>query len=95
MPQLTIVADITANADKAEFVKAELQKLIAPSLNDEGCVQYDLHLDNNDPAHFLFYENWTSRELWQQHMKTQHLQDYRAATEGMAEVTIYEMTKVD
>ncbi|MEM9449380.1 MAG: antibiotic biosynthesis monooxygenase, partial [Cyanobacteria bacterium P01_E01_bin.6] len=23
-----------------------------------GCIQYDLHEDNENPAHFVFYENW-------------------------------------
>lgn len=93
MPHLTIIADITAKADKVDLVKAELAKLVAPTLAEEGCVQYDLHLDNDNPAHFLFYENWESRDLWQQHMNSQHLKAYKAATEGAAEVVIYEMTK--
>lgn len=95
MPQLTIVANITAKSDKIDLVKTELEKLIAPSLRDEGCVQYDLHQDNDNPAHFMFYENWESRELWLAHMDTQHLQDYGAATEGaVEEFTLHEMTRV-
>ncbi|WP_416383486.1 putative quinol monooxygenase [Psychrobacter sp. 28M-43] len=27
------------------------------------CINYDLHQDNKNPAHFIFYENWASREL--------------------------------
>ncbi|MDX2465087.1 MAG: antibiotic biosynthesis monooxygenase [Porticoccus sp.] len=41
-----------------------------------------MHQDNETPAHFLFYENWESRELWQQHIITQHFLDYVTATEG-------------
>ena len=95
MNNLTIVANITANADKVELVKAELLKLIEITRAEEGCVQYDLHQDNEDPAHFLFYENWESRELWQAHMNAQHLQDYMAATDGaVAKFTLSEMTKI-
>lgn len=95
MNTLTIVANITANADKVELVKAELLKLIEITRAEEGCVQYDLHQDNEDPAHFLFYENWESRELWQAHMNAQHLKDYMAATDGaVAEFTLSEMTKI-
>jgi quinol monooxygenase YgiN len=95
MNNLTIVANITANADKVELVKAELLKLIETTRAEDGCVQYDLHQDNKDPAHFLFYENWESRELWQAHMNAQHLQDYMAATDGaVAEFTLSEMTKI-
>ena len=40
-------------------------KLIDITRAEEGCINYDLHQDNENPAHFLFYENWKSRELWQ------------------------------
>ncbi|MFH2054024.1 MAG: putative quinol monooxygenase [bacterium] len=93
MPKLTIVAHIHAEADRIELVKAELRKLVPPTLAEAGCLQYDLHQDNEDPAHFMFYENWESRALWQAHMGSRHLQDYQAATEGaVAEFVLHEMT---
>ncbi len=95
MPKLTIVAHITAEADKVDFVKAELEKIIAPTLAEAGCLQYDLHRDNENPAHFMFYENWESRDLWQAHMASRHLRDYKAATEdAVASTTINEMTHI-
>ena len=94
MAQLTIVANIKAKADKIELVKAELEKLIPITLAEAGCLQYDLHQDNEDPAHFLFYENWETREHWQSHMNNQHLKDYLAATDGAVEAfTVNEMTR--
>ena len=95
MPKLTIVANITANENKVELVKAELLKLIDITRAEEGCINYDLHQDNENPAHFLFYENWESRDFWQAHMDNQHLKDFLAATEGaVAELTINEMTHI-
>lgn len=92
---LTIVADIKAKSDQIDLVKAELLKLIAVTRAEKGCINYDLHQDNENPAHFLFYENWESRELWQAHMGNQHLKDYMAATDGaVAEFTLSEMTRV-
>ena len=94
MSKLTIVANIKTKSDKVELVKAELEKLIPITRAEEGCINYDLHQDNDNPAHFLFYENWESRELWQAHMGHQHLQDYMAATEGaVEEFTVNEMTR--
>lgn len=95
MSQLTIVANIVAKADKVELVKAELIKLIAITRAEEGCLNYDLHQDNENPAHFTFYENWTSRELWQTHMGNTHLAEYMTATEGAVEsFTLNEMTQI-
>lgn len=95
MSKLTIVANIKAKSDRIDLVKSELEKLIATTRAEPGCLQYDLHQDNDNPAHFLFYENWESRELWQTHMNAQHLKDYLAATDGAVEdFTLNEMTHV-
>lgn len=93
MTNLTIVANIKAKADSIDLVKAELLKLIDTTRAEPGCINYDLHQDNNNPAHFMFYENWETRELWQLHMSNQHLADYMAATEGVVEeFTLNEMS---
>lgn len=95
MSKLTIVANIKANADKVDLVKTELEKLIPITRAEEGCIQYDLHQDNDNPAQFLFFEVWESRDLWQVHMNNQHLKDYLAATEGaVEEFTLNEMSHV-
>lgn len=95
MAKITIVANIHANPDQAELVKSELEKLIPTTRAENGCVQYDLHQDNSDPAHFLFFEVWESRELWQVHMEAPHLAEYLKATEGaVANFAIQEMTHI-
>ena len=95
MAKLTIVANIIAKADKVELVKAELLKLIDITRAEEGCINYDLHQDNENKAHFMFYENWASRELWQTHMANKHLADYMVATDGAVEEFILnEMSQI-
>lgn len=62
---------------------------------EESCIQYDLHQDNENPAHFMFYENWESRELWQTHMNTPHLATYMEATDDTVEkFWLHEMTHI-
>ncbi len=96
MSHLTIVANIIAKEDQIELVKKELLKLIEPTKKEEGCIQYDLHQDNEDSSCFMFFEKWQSRDLWQTHMKAQHLSDYLKATEGaIEEFVINEMTHVN
>lgn len=93
---LTIVANIHAVAGEEARVKAALEKLIPITRSEAGCQQYDLHQNNDDPAHFMFFENWDSRELWQQHMNAPHLAEYMQETEGaVAQFTLFEMTKTD
>ncbi|GAM75992.1 hypothetical protein JCM19241_290 [Vibrio ishigakensis] len=92
---LTIVANIIAKQDKIELVQSELLKLIETTRAEKGCINYDLHQDNENPAHFLFFENWETRELWQDHMSNNHLAEYVKAVEGAVEsFTVNEMTLI-
>lgn len=92
---LTIIAKILAKEEKRDFVKKELLKLIEITKKEKGCINYDLHQDNENPNLFLFHENWESRELWQTHMNNAHLAEYIKATEGaVEEFTLNEMTKI-
>jgi len=93
LEQLTIVAKILAKDEKRELVKNELLKLIEITRNEEGCINYDLHQDNENANLFLFYENWENRELWLKHMNNSHLTDYKRATEdAVADFSLFEMT---
>lgn len=91
--QLTITATITAKPEKRELVKQALLDLIPPTLNEEGCLNYDLHQDNQDQNQFFFYENWASRALWMDHNKSDHILKHKEkVSDAIVEVTIHEMT---
>ena len=93
--KLTIVARILAKEEKRELVKSELLKLIDITRAEQGCINYDLHQDSENPNFFIFYENWENRELWQIHMNNQHLADYLKATEGaVEEFIVHEMKNI-
>ena len=92
---LTILAQITAAEGKADLVRTELEKLIPITRAEEGCIQYDLHVDNENPGFFVFYENWESRELWQTHMGAPHLKAYMDATDAaVTHFILNEMSKI-
>ena len=93
MHQLTITATIVAKAEKRELVKQALLDLIPPTLKEEGCLNYDLHQDNENPNRFFFYENWVSRALWLNHNASAHIASHKKRTEGaVIEVIIQELT---
>ena len=93
--KLTIVAKILAKEEKRELVKRELLKLIDITRNEVGCINYDLHQDYENENLFLFFENWESRDLWQNHMNNSHLADYVKATDGaIEEFTLNEMLHI-
>lgn len=85
---LNVVAQLRARPGKEKVVKEELLKLLAPTRAEKGCLQYDLHQSAEDPALFLFYEEWTSAEALQLHFETPHLKHLQSvAEEILAEPT--------
>ena len=71
---LTVVALVKAKAGKETEVRNELLSLVAPSRRDSGCVNYDLHQATDNPASFLFHENWTSKADFERHLAKPDLQ---------------------
>jgi quinol monooxygenase YgiN len=82
---LTIVAKIIAKSAHREEVKKGLLGLITPTLEEKGCINYDLHQDHTNENIFLFYENWESRALWLDHNASSHIAAYQKATDGYIE----------
>lgn len=96
MTPLTVVAEIVAKPGREEELRRRLLALIEPTRKEEGCLQYDLHADNDAPGRFLFYENWTSEELLERHLAAPHLEEFKAvAGELLAEpLRILRMTRI-
>jgi quinol monooxygenase YgiN len=73
MPKpLTVVAHLQAVPGKEGALRQALLELVEHTRKEEGCVQYDLHEENDKPGHFLFYENWTSKDALDRHMASPH-----------------------
>ena len=84
-PPLTVVAKVVARKDSVERVAAELLKLLAPTRNEAGCIEYRLHQDRENPAVFIFYENWESEACLAGHMESGHFKNYVSAVAGLLE----------
>jgi quinol monooxygenase YgiN len=71
--QVTLSVEMRAKPGKEVALKQTLLSLVGPTLKEEGCINYILHEDPQDPANFLFYENWTSAEALEAHKATPHI----------------------
>ena len=95
MSGLTVVARIAAKKDSVEEVKNELLKIVEPTRDEQGCIAYVLHQDNDDPALFIIYENWESNDCLDSHMNTPHFKHLVAAIDGRTEeLTINKLTRL-
>jgi len=90
---ITVLARLRAKAETVDKVKAECLALVEPTRAEAGCINYDLHQDTSDPAAFMFYENWTSKQALDEHIATPHLQRFIGLAEknldGPLDVAIY------
>ena len=70
---ITVVATFQARPGKEAELKNALIGLVAPTRKEAGCHNYDLHVLPEDPAKFLFHENWTSKAHLDAHLQSAHI----------------------
>lgn len=85
MTTLYLVASLTAKPGREAELKQVLLDLRGPSRADDGCLQYDLHADRENPRHFLFFEAWRDETSWRAHMETPHLKEFNARSGDLVE----------
>jgi quinol monooxygenase YgiN len=94
MKTVTVIATFQAKPGKEAELKKALLALISPTRQEAGCLNYDLHQQPEDPAKFLFHENWTSRVHLDAHLKNTHIQVLLPRLDdlcvGMPEIVIWE-----
>ena len=92
---LTIIAHIEAKEGELELVKKEVLALVEPTKKEQGCLQYKLHQDHENPKLFIFTEEWESHDLWSKHMDSTHLQYFIKVTNGaLAKLEVYQLSKI-
>ena len=69
----TVVAIFQSRPGKEAALREALVKLLVPTRQEEGCLNYDLHAAQEVPGKFLFYENWVSKEDLQRHLASAHV----------------------
>lgn len=70
---LILIARMRAKPGQQSRLRQELQQLVAPTRAELGCITYDLHESQTDPAEFMFYEVWKSQADLDAHFETPHM----------------------
>jgi len=82
---------IQAAPGREEEVASQLKALVAPTRDETGCIKYLLHRDPENPAKFMFYEEFTDEMALERHRQTPHFQawaQYQANHEHLIESTV-------
>lgn len=85
MSRLTVVARLKAKPGREGELERALRDLVEPTRAEAGCINYDLHRSQQDPGLFVFHENWESRELWDAHMRSPHLEAFGGQQDALVE----------
>jgi len=90
----TVVGILRARPVKRDELRAILEGFVASTRQEEGCVDYHLHVSDTDPNLFMFYENWRSPEDLKHHLTLPHLAPIRERGQELlvAEVEILSYT---
>jgi len=95
MAVLSLVAEIKAKPGQEAELRRVLSDLVGPTRQEEGCLNYDLHVSNDDPGFFVLYENWQTVPLWERHMASPHLEAFKARTDELvAGWTLHQLTRI-
>jgi len=95
MKTLTCIAKITALEEYKETVLSELSKIVIPTQKEHGCINYDLHINNENDTVFVFHENWGSEEDLKAHQESSHIKECFSIIGKMLDlVEVSKLTKV-
>lgn len=70
---LTVIAHMKAKPGQEQELRSALEELVPITVAEDGCVNYDLHVAQDDPGRFFFYENWTGGDKLDAHLTADHL----------------------
>jgi quinol monooxygenase YgiN len=80
---LTVIATLEAKTGKEVELERELLALTHATLEEEGCINYDLLRALEKPGKFVFYENWATREDLERHLATDHMKAFAAKAKDL------------
>ena len=76
--ELVLVVTFRARPGGADPLEARLREMAMLSSAEDGCHEYTLHHDLEDPERFLLYEVWEDQAAHARHDQTEHLLAFRA-----------------
>jgi quinol monooxygenase YgiN len=83
---ISVVAVIRAKAGKEKELEPILKKLVKPTQQEKGCIQYDLHRNSADASEFVFVERWSAKKELDAHLNTPHIALAMARKDELIEV---------
>ena len=95
MEQVSVIARAKARPGMEEDLRQAIEEAVGPTRSEEGCINYYLHRNAEDPSEFMLYENWRSKADLDAHLKLPHIETLLGKlpelSENGVEITLFEM----
>ncbi|MFM5273561.1 putative quinol monooxygenase [Aeromonas caviae] len=69
---ITVIARLDAKPEFADRFRAALNPLIAATLQEPGCLRYQLHQSLESPHGWMLHEEWESEAALDDHQQQPH-----------------------
>lgn len=72
---LVVVAIFAAKPGREADLRSALRAMVEPTRREAGCLNYDLHISNDEPGLLFFHETWATAEAHRAHLGTPHVRN--------------------
>ncbi len=71
-----LTAHIRSTPGKSSQLKAAIQKLVAETIKEDGCIEFKVFQDDEDENHFILWEIFANQQALDLHMKQDYTKHY-------------------
>ncbi|EUD11467.1 putative quinol monooxygenase [Providencia alcalifaciens] len=71
---LKVIAEDFIKPEAIEIVLPLYKELVEATKKEPLCIAYDLYIDEKDPGHFVFIEEWPNQAALDAHCASEHFQ---------------------
>ncbi len=79
----TVIASLEARPEKVRELKEALLQVVGPSKKESTSLEYRMFQDRSNPARFVFYEVWVSKEGHEQQFAKPYIQNLFGQLDGL------------
>lgn len=73
---INLTAILKSKEEFTEKVKNLLENLVENSRKENGCLQYDLHRNIENPNVFILHEVWQNNEIFDKHNSQEYVKHF-------------------
>ena len=69
---LKVIAEDFIKVECVDIVIPLYRELVSATKKETLCISYDLYIDERDPGHFIFIEEWPDHAALDEHCASEH-----------------------